>query len=171
VNATRRRGGVPAAVLPALALVAAGFGCAGCGGASGPAASIAVTTDISSSPYPPVPTAPQLDAEFRSAINPALPDGVRTGLVQDGAQFESALPDLYRALRDNPRAGYGIVAPVFDNHDGSITATMRLDRDGAGTRVQSMPVRFLAIDGVWKLSHQDLCGILGYADYHTPACD
>jgi hypothetical protein len=157
----------------ALLLPAAVFGAAGCGGGGSDNArpAIVVTTETAATASLPIPTAQQLDAQFRRAIDPALPDSARIGLVQDGAVFRATLPDLYRALRDNPHAGYGIVAPVYDNHDGSITATMRLDRDGNGARVQAMPVRFLALDGTWKLSRQDLCGILIYADYHTPACD
>jgi len=173
VNLPRRPGGALAFLLLMCALAAAGCGATGAGGGNRSEGGSVVTIDTSSagSAYPQAPTAAQLDAQFRAAIDPTRSDSARTALVQDGEDFRAALPDLYRALRENPNAKYGIDDPVFDNHDGSITATMRMDRDGTGSQVQALPVHFLALDGRWKLSRQDLCGVLAYADYHTPACD
>ncbi|MFF0488862.1 hypothetical protein ACFYTQ_07540 [Nocardia sp. NPDC004068] len=125
---------------------------------------------VSRANRPPIPTAAQLDDQIKRALDPALPDSERTDLIEDGAAFKDAIPDMYKALHDNPRAVYGVVDPVFDNHDGTLTATMRLDKDGSGTNVRTTIVHFVDVDGRWKISRTDLCGILRSADYKTPAC-
>jgi hypothetical protein len=119
---------------------------------------------------PPIPTAAQLDAQIKHALDPSLPDSERTALIQDGAAFTAAFPDMYRALRDNPHAVYAITDPVFDNRDGTLTATARLDKDGTGTTVFTTIIHFIDIAGTWKISRTDLCGILRSAGYKTPAC-
>ncbi|WP_330230196.1 hypothetical protein OHA40_30025 [Nocardia sp. NBC_00508] len=124
----------------------------------------------SSAAHPPLPTAADLDIQIKRALDPALPDSERTALIEDGEAFRQAIPDMYRALQDNPRAVYGVTDPVFDNHDGTLTATMRLDKDGTGTAVRTTVVHFVLIDGKWRISRTDLCGILRSADYRTPAC-
>ncbi|MGW5137908.1 hypothetical protein ACWEPH_02420 [Nocardia beijingensis] len=124
----------------------------------------------SSAAHPPLPTAADLDAQIKRALDPALPDSERTALIEDGDSFRQAIPDMYKALQDNPRAVYGVTDPVFDNHDGTLTATMRLDKDGTGAAVHTTVVHFVLIDGKWKISRTDLCGILRSADYRTPAC-
>ncbi|MBH0779522.1 hypothetical protein [Nocardia bovistercoris] len=136
-------------------------------------ANAALSTSIaasSSAAHRPLPTAAELDAQIKRALDPALPDSERTALIEDGAAFTDAIPDMYRALQDNPHAVYGVTDPVFDNRDGTLTATMRLDKDGTGTAVRTTVVHFVLIDGKWKISRTDLCGILRSADYRTPAC-
>ncbi|HLS79148.1 MAG TPA: hypothetical protein VK083_20405 [Nocardia sp.] len=117
-----------------------------------------------------IPTAAELDAQIKRALDPSLPDSERTALIEDGDAFRDAIPDMYQALADNPRAVYGVTDPVFDNHDGTLTATMRLDKDGTGTAVRTTIVHFVYLDDRWKISRDDLCGILRSADYRTPAC-
>ncbi|MFI1916486.1 hypothetical protein [Nocardia sp. NPDC020380] len=118
----------------------------------------------------PIPTAQQLDAQIKAALDPNLPDSDRTDLIQDGAAFKDAIPDMYKALQDHPRAVYGVKDPVFDNHDGTLTATLSLDKDGTGTDVRTTVVHFIYLDNRWKISKNDLCGILRSADYKTTAC-
>ncbi|WP_308163369.1 hypothetical protein [Nocardia alni] len=125
---------------------------------------------VSSAARPPIPTAAQLDAQLKRALDPSLPDSVRTNLIQDGAAFSSSIPDLYKALHNNPHAVYGVVDPVFDNHDGTLTATVRLDKTGTGENVRTSIIHFIDIDSTWKVSRDDLCGILRAADYATTAC-
>ncbi|WP_228000541.1 hypothetical protein [Nocardia australiensis] len=124
----------------------------------------------SSAAHPPLPTAAELDAQIKRALDPALPDSERTALIEDGEIFKDAIPDMYTALRDNPHAVYGVTDPVFDNRDSTLTATMRLDKDGTGSAIRTTVVHFVLLDGKWKISRTDLCGILRSADYHTPAC-
>ncbi|MCP9618808.1 hypothetical protein FOH10_13035 [Nocardia otitidiscaviarum] len=117
-----------------------------------------------------IPTAAELDAQIKSALDPNLPDSERTALIEDGEAFRDAIPDMYQALQDNPRAIYGVRDPVFDNRDGTLTATLSLDKDGTGTNVRTTVVHFVYTDGRWKISRTDLCGILRSADYTTAAC-
>lgn len=125
---------------------------------------------VSSAQRPPLPTAAELDAQIKAALNPALPDSDRTALIEDGEAFKDAIPDMYKALQDNPKAVYGVRDPVFDNHDGTLTATLSLDKDGTGSNVRTTVVHFVNKDGRWKISRTDLCGILRSADYTTAAC-
>jgi hypothetical protein len=134
-------------------------------------ASLSASAAVSSSKANvPLPTAVELDAQIKRALDPNLPDVERTDLIEDGAAFKDAIPDMYKALRDNPHAVYGVVDPVFDNRDGTLTATMRLDKDGSGTNIRTTIVHFVLLDGKWKISRTDLCGILRSADYRTAAC-
>ncbi|MEU1210708.1 hypothetical protein [Nocardia sp. NPDC005825] len=119
---------------------------------------------------PGIPSAAELDSQIKRALDPNLPDSDRTALIEDGEAFKDAIPDMYKALADNPRAVYGVKDPVFDNHDGTLTATLSLDKDGTGTNVRTTVVHFVAKDGHWKISRTDLCGILRSADYKTAAC-
>ncbi|MFC4128352.1 hypothetical protein [Nocardia rhizosphaerae] len=168
------------AAAAALCLTAV-FAVSACGGgadeASVEAARSAANASLSSSiaassskANVPLPTAAELDAQIKRALDPDLPDAERTDLIEDGEAFKDAIPDMYQALRDNPHAVYGVVDPVFDNRDGTLTATMRLDKDGTGTNVRTTIVHFVLIDGKWKISRTDLCGILRSADYRTAAC-
>ncbi|MFE3054538.1 hypothetical protein [Nocardia sp. NPDC059239] len=132
--------------------------------------SSAVAAAQSSANKPTIPTAQELDAQIKSALDPNLPDSDRTALIEDGQAFKDAIPDMYKALADHPRAVYGVKDPVFDNHDGTLTATLSLDKDGTGTDVRTTVVHFVYKDGRWKISRTDLCGILRSADYKTAAC-
>jgi hypothetical protein len=117
-----------------------------------------------------VPTAHELDAKIKGALNPDLPDDARVALIENGESFRSSIPDLYRALKEHPNAVYEIVDPIFDNQDGTLTATARLDKDGTGEAVRTANIHFVLIDDEWKISRIDLCGILRTADYHSLAC-
>ncbi|QLY28387.1 hypothetical protein [Nocardia huaxiensis] len=132
--------------------------------------SSAAAAASSSVAKPPLPTAAELDAQIKAALDPNLPDSERTALIEDGEAFKDAIPDMYKALQDNPKAVYGVKDPVFDNHDGTLTATLSLDKDGSGTNVRTTVVHFVSKDGRWKISRTDLCGILRSADYRTAAC-
>jgi hypothetical protein len=117
-----------------------------------------------------IPTATELDAKIKGALDPTLSDDARVALIENGEAFRSSIPDLYRALSENPKAVYEVVDPVFDNHDGTLTATARLDKDGSGASVRTANIHFVLVDGEWKISRVDLCGILRTADYHSQAC-
>ncbi|WP_245568632.1 hypothetical protein [Nocardia concava] len=168
-------------VTAALLLTVFGASLAGCGGSDdeskvAQARSSAYAALSSSSAAqttankPAIPTATQLDQQIKSALDPNLPDAERTALIEDGEAFKDAIPDMYKALADNPRAVYGVKDPVFDNHDGTLTATLSLDKDGSGSNVRTTVVHFVYKDGRWKISRTDLCGILRSADYKTAAC-
>ncbi|MCX5045870.1 hypothetical protein OG921_22125 [Aldersonia sp. NBC_00410] len=134
------------------------------------AASAAATSSALAAAPAAIPTAGELDAKIKGALDPDLPDDARIALIQNGEAFRSSIPDLYRALREHPNAVYEVVDPIFDNHDGTLTATARLDKDGTGTGVRTANLHFVLVDGDWKISRVDLCGILRTADYHSQAC-
>ncbi|WP_327139611.1 hypothetical protein [Nocardia sp. NBC_01327] len=167
----------------AVLILALGAATAACGGSDDDASvaaarssayaalsSSSVAASASAGARPAVPTAAALDAQIKSALDPNLPDADRTALIEDGESFKDAIPDMYKALQDNPRAVYGVRDPVFDNHDGTLTATLSLDKDGTGSNVRTTVVHFVNKDGRWKISRTDLCGILRSADYRTAAC-
>ncbi|MGV9414153.1 hypothetical protein ACWDOP_29995 [Nocardia sp. NPDC003693] len=174
----------PRTPIATAAVVLAVLGVAGCGGGSGDDASVdaarssayaalsssSAAAAATSAARPPIPTAAELDAQIKSALDPTLPDAERTALIEDGEAFKDAIPDMYKALQDNPRAVYGVKDPVFDNHDGTLTATLSLDKDGTGSNVRTTVVHFVNKDGRWQISRTDLCGILRSADYRTSAC-
>ncbi|MFH5210333.1 hypothetical protein ACHIPZ_19295 [Antrihabitans sp. NCIMB 15449] len=145
---------------------------AGCGSDVVDASSY--SNDRSASPtsasYPKVPSAADLDALLIGALSRTISDDERIALIEDGEAFRSAIPDLYRAIDENPNARFKVVDPVFDNHDGTLTATFQLDKDGRGTDLKTAVVHFVASDGRWKISRDDLCGILRQANYRTQAC-
>lgn len=135
------------------------------------AASAAAATSSSLAAAPQqIPTAAELDAKIKGALNPNLTDDARVALIENGEAFRSSIPDLYRALNEHPNAVYQVLDPIFDNHDGTLTATARLDKDGTGESVRTANIHFVLIDGDWKISRVDLCGILRTADYHSQAC-
>lgn len=167
----------------ALSLAVLGAALAACGGggdddsvaaarssAYAALSSSSAAAATSAATRPAIPTAAELDAQIKSALDPNLPDAERTALIEDGEAFRDAIPDMYKALQDNPRAVYGVKDPVFDNHDGTLTATLSLDKDGTGSNVRTTVVHFVHKDGRWKISRTDLCGILRSADYTTAAC-
>lgn len=127
-------------------------------------------TAAPSGPAVPIPTAAELDGQIKRALDRNVPDDERIALIEDGEAFRGNIPDLFRVMQENPAASYAIVDPVFDNHDGTITATAKLDKDGTGRQIRTANVHFILIDGKWKVSRTDLCGILLTADFRTPAC-
>ncbi len=147
----------------------------GCGGGTSQTFTTRTSTAASATTVAPpaagqTPTAPQLDSQLKAALDPKLPDDERVALIEDGEAFRGAIPDLYKALQDNPAAKYNVVDPVFRNPDNTVTATMKLDKDGTGASVQVAVVRFKFLDGRWKIARDDLCGILRSANYTTVAC-
>lgn len=151
-------------------LIAATTVLVGCGGPDVTYKPSGTYTSKPKLPVPPVPSAVELDKQFRDALDPSIPDDVRLELIQQGELFAGDLPSFQDARSDNPNAKFMVSDPVFDNGDGTITATFKLDKDGTGRAIFSVPVHFIAIDGKWRLSRKDLCGILTSNDYDTKAC-
>ena len=155
------------ATIAALALSTVAIGCGGPNVTYHPSGTY---TSKPSFAVPPVPSAKQLDEQFHAALDPKVPVEQRLELIQDGELFKGDLPSFEDARNKNPHAVFVVSDPVFDNHDGTITATFKLDKDGTGRVIHSIPVHFIAIDGKWRLSRKDLCGILTSNDYTTRAC-
>lgn len=160
----------PQKVFTSIAAVALAAGLAACGGPDVSYKPSGTYTTNPSYGRLPAPTAETLDQRFHAALDPKVPEAERLDLIQDGYLFKGDLPSFQDARNKNPNAQFTVVDPVFDNHDGTVTATFRLDKDGDGRQVHSIPVHFIAIDGKWKLSRTDLCGILTSNDYKSKAC-
>lgn len=130
---------------------------------------VSTTEDGPAGKRPALPTAQDLDRQLKAVLDPNLSDDDRVRVIENGDAFRAAIPDLYNAMREHPNAVYFVSDPVFDNHDGTLTATLKLDKDGSGY-FQTASVHFIAIDGIWKVSHDDLCGLLLAAEYNLPTC-
>ncbi|GAB20132.1 hypothetical protein GOEFS_106_00280 [Gordonia effusa NBRC 100432] len=120
---------------------------------------------------PPVPTAAELEKQMRSVLKRGLPDKERLDLIEDGNAFKSNIPDLFKAMDENPGAKYGIKDPVEEQGDGTLTATFWLQKDGTEASERTAQVIFIAQDGKWRVSKNDVCAILQMADYKSKACE
>jgi hypothetical protein len=154
-------------VFCAIAAVAIPTGCGGPDVTYTPSGTYTPKTEY---PVPPIPTAQQLDAQFHDVLSPDVPGEERLTLIEDGELFKDDLPSFNDTRSKNPNAVFSVADPVFDNGDGTVTATFKLDKDGTGRVIHSIPVHFIAIEGKWKLSREDLCGILTSNSYKTKAC-
>ena len=114
-----------------------------------------VATSVSKATVP-LPNAQELDAQIKRALDPSLPDVERTELIEDGAAFSDAIPDMYKALRDNPRAVYGVSTRSSTTVTAHSTATMRLDKDGSGSNVRTTVVHFVMPTGAGDLAHRSV---------------
>ncbi|MFW0789588.1 hypothetical protein [Gordonia sp. CPCC 205333] len=119
---------------------------------------------------PPIPTAAALEKQMRSVLKRGLPDKERLDLIEDGNAFKSNIPDLFKAMDENPGAKYGIKDPVEDNGDGTLSATFWLQKDGTEATERTAQVQFISQDGKWRVSKNDVCAILQMADYTSEAC-
>lgn len=128
------------------------------------------TSGTAAGAIPPAPSAAQLNTQIKGVLDRGLPDDARLALIEDGEVFRTNVPDLYKAMDENPKATYTVVDPVIDNGDGTLTATFSLDKDGTGASVRNASVQFIAVGGQWRVKKDDVCAILQMADYNTPAC-
>jgi hypothetical protein len=148
------------------------FAIAGCGSNSGDEPSTRTTR---SSPkvavkYGPIPTAADLDALIIGVLSKNVDDDERLALIEDGEAFRPNIPDLFKAVSENPKGTFKVVDPVLDNHDGTITATFRLDKDGTGRNIQTALVHFVWLDNRWKIARNDMCALMQRANYQSQAC-
>ncbi|WP_258195479.1 hypothetical protein [Rhodococcus sp. OK519] len=112
------------------------------------------------------PTSAELNANLSRAFDEAVPAAEKMTLVQ-GAQADPALIDrVVEAARVNKASA--LVTDVTDLGDGMVAATVVMTLDG-----QPAPesiINFVAEDGVWKLTQDNACGIVGLAGLTSPTC-
>lgn len=166
----------------AVAGLAVAFALTACGGSNvkeGPATitvqqSAAATQTTIGSPgtvaAPPVPSAAELETQIKGVLDRGLPDEDRLALIEEGQSFRANVPDLWKAMDDNPGAKYGVKDPIEDNGDGTLNATFWLQKDGSAASERNVQVQFIAEDGKWKVRKGDVCAILQMADYPSQAC-
>lgn len=121
---------------------------------------------------PPAPNRDQLDKQLHSLLGPGTSDDAKLALIDGGEAFRTNLPDLSKALRDNPNAQFGVADPIIHNTDGTLGVTFWYTQTGNMDARQTVAITFRPVDGAWKVSKEDVCGILGtqIKDYHSPAC-
>lgn len=112
------------------------------------------------------PTPAELNTSLVRAFDETVPATDKIELVQ-GAQADPQLIDrVVEAARVNKVSAQ--VTDVTDLGGGTVAATVVMTLDG-----QPAPesiITFVAEDGVWKLSQENACGIVGMAGLSSPVC-
>lgn len=117
---------------------------------------------------PPIaaPTPAELNTSLVRAFDETVPAADKIELVQ-GAQADPQLIDqVVEAAKVNKVSAQ--VTDVTDLGGGTVAATVVMTLDG-----QPAPesiITFVAEDGVWKLSQESACGIVGTAGLSSPVC-
>ncbi|GAB0101761.1 hypothetical protein JMUB6875_07250 [Nocardia sp. JMUB6875] len=96
-------------------------------------------------------------------------DDQRLAIVQGGEKFRGDLPNLSKAISENPNAAFGVVKDSVVLNGETLEAEFWLDKDGNGNR-RSAPINLVAVNGEWKIPVSEICGILAQTDYKAPAC-
>ncbi|MBL1078943.1 hypothetical protein JK358_31520 [Nocardia sp. 2] len=127
-------------------------------------------TTAANSKLPEPLTADQLDQKLQNLFGKKdVPDDSRLAVVQNGEKFRSDLPSLVQAMNENPSATFGVVANSVVLNGDTLEAEFWLDKDGNGNR-RSAPLNLVAVNGEWKITSADICGLLAQTDYKSPAC-
>ncbi len=116
-------------------------------------------------------TAEQLDKKLQDLFGKGkqVSDDQRLSIVAGGEKFRSDLPELSKALSENPNAKFGVVAGSVVINGEVLEAEFWLDKDGNGNR-RSAPLNLTPVNGEWKIPVSEICGILAQTDYKSPAC-
>ncbi|MFE3189642.1 hypothetical protein ACFXHA_11585 [Nocardia sp. NPDC059240] len=115
-------------------------------------------------------TADQLDKKLQDLFGKKdVPDDQRLSVVQNGEKFRTDLPSLVKAMNENPHAEFGVVADSVTLNGDTLEAEFWLDKDGNGNR-RSAPLNLVAVNGEWKITSSDICGLIAQTDYKSPAC-
>ncbi|QXQ15109.1 hypothetical protein [Skermania piniformis] len=113
---------------------------------------------------PPVPTASELDARFRTALDPAVPATQKVGLMQGLAADPSLLDQLAQIYRSvGAQAVITDVTPTGDR----LAATVRLTLNG---QVTTGTVPFVAADGQWQIASSWACAKVETLQISSPVC-
>lgn len=153
------------AVLLAASVTALVASCSAGGEDPAPQPSATVVTSEVASDYPPVPTPDALNAELERGFDPAVPLEEKTTFIQ-GAQEDPAIVDQVVAAAMANDATVEITS-VDDLGDGTLSAGATLS---VGGQPNPATMIFVAEDGVWKLSRDNACAIVGLAGLTTPVC-
>ncbi|MEU0544459.1 hypothetical protein ABZ319_31765 [Nocardia sp. NPDC005978] len=116
-------------------------------------------------------TAAQLDAKLQDLFGGGhqVSDDQRLSIVQGGDKFRQDLPELRKAMSENPNATFGVVDGSIVLNGDVLEAEFWLDKDGNGNR-RSAPLNLVPANGEWKIPVNEICGILAQTDYRSPAC-
>ncbi|MFJ4649934.1 hypothetical protein ACIP5Y_01530 [Nocardia sp. NPDC088792] len=116
-------------------------------------------------------TADQLNTKLQDLFGKGhqVSDDQRLSIVQGGEVFRSDLPQLQKAMSENPNATFGVVPDSVSLNGDTLEADFWLDKDGNGNR-RSAPLDLVPVNGEWKIPVNEICGILAQTDYKSPAC-
>lgn len=153
------------AVLLAVSVTALVAGCSSGEEEPAPQTSSPVATSDVVSVYPPVPTPEALNAELERGFDPAVPLQEKTTFIQ-GAQEDPTIVDQVVAAALANDATIEITS-VDDLGDGTLSAGATLSVGGQDNPATMI---FVAEEGVWKLSRDNACAIVGLAGLTTPVC-
>ncbi|GAB2654448.1 hypothetical protein GCM10027068_38110 [Prescottella soli] len=123
------------------------------------------TTAAATTPAVAPPTADQLNAALSKAFDESVPLDQKVALVQGAEADPELINQVVKAAKD---AGATIqVVDVTPTGDDTVTAGVTLTINGQGN---PGTVEFVAENGVWKMSKQYACNLVGMANLTSPAC-
>ncbi|WP_225727324.1 MULTISPECIES: hypothetical protein [unclassified Nocardia] len=113
---------------------------------------------------PPVPTAADLNAELKRALDPAVPNSEKLDMVQ-GAQADPDLPNKFAEAykQTNAQAEVTKVTPFGDTLDAQVKFTVN-GQENTGD------ITFVAENGKWKVAQSWVCAGLKNFNVQSPAC-
>ncbi|MFF2551505.1 hypothetical protein ACFVUS_10930 [Nocardia sp. NPDC058058] len=116
-------------------------------------------------------TADQLNTKLQDLFGKGrqVTDDQRLSVVAGGEKFRNDLPELQKAMSENPNAKFGVVSGSVALNGDVLEAEFWLDKDGNGNR-RSAPLNLSPSNGEWKIPVSEICGILAQTDYKSPAC-
>ncbi|QTI70236.1 hypothetical protein [Gordonia polyisoprenivorans] len=104
----------------------------------------------------------QLTTKVKLVMNTGAPRATRAAELQGGQQALTSVDAVSRLLAAYPNSGfsYQIIGPVTVSGT-TMNAQLQMSLVGNGSRYK--PMRWLWLDGKWKLSNESVCGIASYA--------
>ncbi|GAB25691.1 hypothetical protein GOPIP_087_00820 [Gordonia polyisoprenivorans NBRC 16320 = JCM 10675] len=107
-------------------------------------------------------TPAQLTTKIKLVMNTGAPRATRAAELQGGQQALTSVDAVSRLLAAYPNSGfsYQIIGPVTVSGT-TMNAQLQMSLVGNGSRYK--PMRWLWLDGKWKLSNESVCGIASYA--------
>ncbi|MCZ4078559.1 hypothetical protein O1W68_11455 [Rhodococcus sp. H36-A4] len=147
----------------AAAVTALVSGCSDGGDGESPSApSTAIPT---ASAYPPVPSAADLNEELKRGFDPAVPSAEKAVFVQGAEEDPALIEQVVTAAVTNDAIVE--ITGVDDLGDGTLSAGATLT---IGGQPNPTTMIFVAENGVWKLSRDNACALVGLAGLTSAAC-
>ncbi|ORI12042.1 hypothetical protein BJD99_16035 [Rhodococcus sp. 1163] len=138
-------------------------GCSDGGDDKSPSApSVVIPT---ASAYPPVPSAADLNEELKRGFDPAVPSAEKAVFIQGAEEDPSLIDQVVSAAVTNDATVE--ITGVDDLGDGTLNAGATLT---IGGQPNPTTMIFVAENGVWKLSRDNACALVGLAGLTSAAC-
>lgn len=150
-------------VVLAAAVTALVAGCSDGGDGKSPSAPFAAIPTASA--YPPVPSAADLNEELKRGFDPAVPSAEKAVFIQAAEDDPSLIEHVVSAAVTNDAIVE--ITGVDDLGDGTLSAGATLT---IGGQPNPTTMIFVAENGVWKLSRDNACALVGLAGLTSAAC-